>query len=59
MWKRISEYCIQSGPYFISKAFCGEDMVYTATKGDARLTTERGDGALDRCKQAVEQDRVK
>lgn len=59
MWKQISAYCLQDGPYFISKAFCGEDRVYTATKGDVRLTTERGEGALERCKQAVEQDRAK
>lgn len=59
MWKQISPYCLQDGPYFISKAFCGEDRVYTATKGDARLATERGDGALERCKQAVEQDKAK
>lgn len=58
-WKRITAYCLQGGPYFICKAFCGEDRVYTATKGDVRLTTERGEGALERCKQAVEQDRAK
>ena len=59
MWKQISEYCLQAGPYFISKAFCGEETVYTATKGDVRLATERGDGALERCKQEVEQDKAK
>lgn len=59
MWKQISAYCIQDGPYCISKAFCGEDRVCTATRGDVRIATERGEGALERCKQAVEQDRAK
>lgn len=57
MWKQISPWCIQDGPYFIAKAYIPDATVYTATKGNERIATERGEGALDRCKQAVEEDK--
>ena len=45
----------EDGRFHIAKAMVFGLPVYTLVDGQERVCTERGDGALDRCKQAAEE----